>query len=95
MNCTDIIKQHIKENGFDGLYNCEGECGCIMSDIAPCDRIETDTCHPGYLQADKEEYDFMLGNCKPTKCPACGLMRDINKEGAFKTCHHCGDEIPF
>ena len=32
------IRQWLKDNGFDGLWNDEGDphCGCTLDDFAPC-----------------------------------------------------------
>ncbi len=51
MNCRDIIEQHLKENGYDGL--CCGDCSCRVGDLFPCgDNV---LCHPGHLRAMTEK----------------------------------------
>ncbi|MCP4899712.1 MAG: hypothetical protein GY906_22330 [bacterium] len=47
MSVRDIVKKHLEENGFDGLYWWNGECGCKTDDLAPCGEIGAD-CEPGY-----------------------------------------------
>lgn len=37
---------YLKANGFDGLYR-DGECACLLSDLAPCDEIDPG-CTSGY-----------------------------------------------
>ncbi len=32
----EILKQHLVDNGFDGLVNGDAECGCELSDLQPC-----------------------------------------------------------
>lgn len=32
----EIIKQHLIDNGFDGLCNPHLECGCTITDLQPC-----------------------------------------------------------
>lgn len=32
----DMISKSLKDNGFDGLVDEFGECGCETSDLAPC-----------------------------------------------------------
>lgn len=42
----DITKQYLEDNGYDGLRN--EECGCELSDLAPCyDGVQGD-CGAGY-----------------------------------------------
>ena len=36
MEVKDIVEQYLKANGYDGLYNPVGECGCEIGDLAPC-----------------------------------------------------------
>lgn len=60
MNCRDIVEKYLIENGFDGLYNPEGECACENNDLAPCDDIIA-FCEPGYKT-----------KCDPENCPNGG-----------------------
>jgi hypothetical protein len=44
-NVTEIVKEWLSANGFDGL--CGEECGCGLDDLAPCvDKM--DGCVPAY-----------------------------------------------
>ena len=45
-----IVEKWLVDNGFDGLYEPEGECACRLSEtgIAPCGQIGHD-CRPGHL----------------------------------------------
>ena len=59
----EIIEMWLKENGYDGLYE-DGECGCILGDIAPCWSVEAMlNCCPGYRQEAPEDsgFAFMVG----------------------------------
>jgi hypothetical protein len=60
--CFRIIEKYLKDNGYDGL--CKEDCGCKLDDLAPCG-IDYSNCVPAYLQPDKGEYDFMMGENKP------------------------------
>lgn len=40
----DVIKDYIKAEGCDGLYNPDAECGCGLDDFAPCGDLELDMC---------------------------------------------------
>ena len=33
----EILKQHLVDNGFDGLVTDDYECGCGIDDLRPCD----------------------------------------------------------
>lgn len=97
MNCAEIIKKHLKDNEFDGLYNPDIDCACALSDegLFPCSDPQINDCSAGYVQADPKEFDYIIGACKPRPCPMCEKPRDIEVNGAWKTCHHCGDVLPF
>lgn len=43
----DIVKVHLELNGFGGLVDSEGECGCDMEDLMECDEPHND-CEAGY-----------------------------------------------
>ena len=68
MNIRDMIKQFLKENGYDGLCNCDNDCACLKDDIAPCGEICGD-CFAGYYRkaTEEEEYDFYIELKKPEK----------------------------
>jgi len=48
MTIREIITEHLKANGFDGLCNPYGDCGCLLGDLMPCDEPDVDECQPGY-----------------------------------------------
>lgn len=47
MNCVEIIRKYLKDNGFDGLYNDDG-CCCGTENLVPCSE-DFSYCLPGYL----------------------------------------------
>lgn len=47
MNVKQIIETYLKENGFDGLFNTDGECACLIGDFMPCGMV-SDECEAGY-----------------------------------------------
>ena len=55
-NVREIVEQYLKENGYDGLYNEIGECGCPCDDLMPCDNGGMYECEPAI-----QHY-----------CPCCG-----------------------
>jgi hypothetical protein len=48
MDVTDIIKDYLGKNGFDGLFNEDAECACKADDIAPCGELSA-SCEAGKL----------------------------------------------
>lgn len=65
MNKTviEIIKKNLIEEGFDGLYNEDLECGCEVSDLEPCGEIRSD-CTAGYKHPGNEGNDFYIKDHK-------------------------------
>ena len=47
MEVRDIVKNYIKDNGFDGLFNGR-ECACSIDDLFPCGGEYINKCEPGY-----------------------------------------------
>ena len=39
MTVLEIVKKYLEDNRIDGLCYTETECGCDVSDLAPCDCI--------------------------------------------------------
>jgi hypothetical protein len=83
MNVKEIIVDYLKKNGFEGLYNADGECGCLLEDLMPCGE-GGDYCEPGYKRpCDCGDHDFHVigvGQLFPTSfCPA--LIAKDKKEG--------------
>lgn len=57
----NILKGYLKENGYDGLYHSELECGCFIDDLIPCNSYFGE-CRPGFKQKIKtEEFGECLG----------------------------------
>lgn len=51
MKCKDIIKNWLRENGYDGLCHPEYECGCGLDDFMPCCE-DLGECEPAYKDGD-------------------------------------------
>ncbi len=63
MNVREITVKYLKEHGFDGLYNHDGGCGCILADLAPCCECHVLDCRPGYrvdTPDDPEGFDYHI-----------------------------------
>ena len=61
----DIITDYLRDNGFDGLYNDDLECGCSINDLVPCDSA-CDMCRPGYrVETPGQDFNFSIVGEKP------------------------------
>ena len=60
MNVKEITEKYLKENGFEGLFDEGGECGCLLDDLMPCGEGGS-ACEPGYKLPGNEECDFLIG----------------------------------
>ena len=50
MAIKEIVEQYLKDNGYDGLWNPDVNCGCAVDDLFPCsgDNGGIIDCEPGY-----------------------------------------------
>ncbi len=48
MNVKQMVVEHLEKNGYDGLYAPDGECGCLIDDLAPCEEFQPG-CLAGYM----------------------------------------------
>lgn len=65
----EIVKQYLKKNGFDGLFNANGECACHVDALCPCDGCFAE-CEPGYRVEGcdcGQGCDYHIVREKPTK----------------------------
>jgi len=46
MNAKEIIEEYLNANGYNGLCDPDGECGCAVNDLCPCDNLLD--CVPAY-----------------------------------------------
>ena len=47
---VNLVRYYLVLHGFDGLYSPDGECGCLVGDLAPCGDIGGE-CVAGYKRA--------------------------------------------
>jgi hypothetical protein len=73
MNIKEIVENHLKEGGFEGLYNSDIQCACELEDLAPCAQMQDD-CEPGYkCECDcGENCDYHISAEKPEEGNDCG-----------------------
>ncbi len=57
MNVKEIIICALKKDGFDGLCNGDGDCGCGIFDLVPCNE-DFSNCEPAYLIGETDFEDI-------------------------------------
>ena len=62
MNVYDMIREYLERNGYNGLVSDDGECGCVLDDLAPCD--EMNNCWAAYRWPGDEESPFYMKTVK-------------------------------
>jgi hypothetical protein len=72
MNVREIVMDWLKEHGFDGLFNSDGECGCKRDDLCHCDEPSI-YCKAGYLHP--------CGCDRSNKVLEPGRRRNVYKKG--------------
>jgi len=90
MNVKEIVREHLEENGYDGLFH--DECGCKIGDLLPC-KSNCDDCEPGFIQ------DCSKCNYFDTEALACSDdYRECIGPKEMKmikvSCDICGKEAP-
>jgi len=60
-----VVELWLRANGYDGLYNTEGECACELTDINPCGEICDLCCAGHYKDVPGSEFDFEIGTRTP------------------------------
>lgn len=48
INCAGMVAEYLKANGYDGLVEPDGECGCGIDDLMPCGGDYAMRCEAGY-----------------------------------------------
>ena len=76
----EIVKKYLEDNGFDGLFNVNGECACPVGALCQCDECFSE-CEPGYRVEGctcGQGCDYHIVRDKPIeKCPICKVV--LNK----------------
>jgi len=58
----EIVRQHLRYAGYDGLYNADAECACKVDRLAPCDEM-SETCRAGWeVPCDCGEHDWHISD---------------------------------
>jgi len=53
MEVADIVLNYILQNGFNGLYNSDLECGCCDGEFFSCGDLKME-CSVGYIHKSAE-----------------------------------------
>lgn len=62
----EIVKQHLRDGGFDGLVCGAAECGCRLDDLHPCGESMSE-CEPAYSHDDPDSPgDWIMRTSKPS-----------------------------
>jgi hypothetical protein len=57
INVKEIIKNYLKEHGYDGLWSDQGDyCGCQVDDLCPCDEPNLYGCVAAHMRDDNLLY---------------------------------------
>lgn len=64
---ADMVQVFLEENGYDGLWNSDMECACLMNDLCPGCECPDNECEPGYRKdCDcEEEHQFHVVSGPP------------------------------
>jgi hypothetical protein len=63
-NVKEIINVYLRDFGFDGLWNPDGECACVINDLSPCGDM-CEKCEAGYRhKCNCGEHDYHIGREK-------------------------------
>lgn len=69
MTVAEIIREYLKEKGYDGLFNSDAECACLVSDLCPGCGCPYDECEPGYRKecdcGEGHGFHIAAGSPKP------------------------------
>ena len=63
MDVQEIIKEYLKDNKYDGLYNEEGQCACELPGLQPCGENFSD-CIPGIKKTWDELTEDQQSACE-------------------------------
>jgi len=74
MNTVEIIRKWLNENGYDGLVDTNGPCGCNLDDFMPCGGEYVAECRAAYKQPCKRD-------------PKAFCM--VSKKGVDLNCENC------
>lgn len=83
MKVEEIVKEWLKAQGYDGLFNEAGECACLLEDLAPCGELSGE-CQAGHkIQCSDVVDDFQIvPEREVSSCETCPRW-DEESEGCL------------
>ena len=63
MTAREILRDALKAQGYDGLYNEDVPCGCLADELALCEELGSGSCKPGYREDVKADDDSCADYC--------------------------------
>ena len=48
VSCAVMVREYLEKNGYDGLVEYDGECGCSLDDLMPCGHESAIDCEAGH-----------------------------------------------
>ena len=88
LSVFEIVRNYLGAGGFEGLFNENLSCCCLITKLAPCGDINSG-CRAGYNQGPGNGRGWSIGPALMLRCPACGVVCE-RKAGA---CPSCGAKL--
>lgn len=79
----EIVSEHLRTIGADGLVCPDAECGCKLDDMAPCGG-NFSACQPGYLSEPRDPWldDWTMWTTKERAEAENALIKGSETGGA-------------
>lgn len=75
LTVLQIVEDRLRADGFDGLTHCDGECACLIADLAPCGEIGGN-CEAGYrVPCECGDHDYHIATT-PAPAPAAASEQE-------------------
>jgi len=74
----DIVRAYLSKNGYDGLCSYDRDCGCSVSNLAPCGEIGLSCMAAKSVSCSPSEVDEFA------VCSGCGMDIDYEDQVHFK-----------
>jgi hypothetical protein len=89
MNVKEIVQKYLADNGYDGIWNADGECCCGATGLFICEG-NPEECIPGVKKPCDcgEGCDFHIGMKVSEICRKTHLQNCLECEDA-----RCGDNL--
>jgi len=68
LNVIQMVRDHLKANGYDGLVSDDWECGCELDDLAPCGEMRESFIAGHRVIPEDSDLDFgIVAGKRPTE----------------------------